>query len=293
MKEQILQAVEYYKKFGYSIQETAKKFNIDRKTLTKSLKEFGISTRIQTKEKFIGISEIVHNNKYDYSLVENFKYVKDKVKIICPIHGIFEQDVYSHKKGCGCPTCARKYVAKLKLKDKQDFLRKAREIHGNTYDYSKTIIINNLIKTIITCKIHGDFIQTPDKHRQGQGCPICYEERKGWSKTSWKSLIGNKDIAKFYILRCFNKNEEFIKIGRTKNTILKRYASKKEMPYNIEILKVIEDLDSDYIFDLEIKYKRNFKDFKYKPSIYFGGITECYNIVIKNEIICVDLTHQH
>ena len=293
MKTEISQAIEYYKTHAYSMQEVAKMFNIDRKTLSRNLKNLGIDTSIISKEKFILISQQIHNGKYNYSLVHNFNNVKEKVKIICPIHGEFEQDVYSHKKGCGCPKCAREYVAQIKIKDKQDFLNKVFQIHGNTYDYSKTIIKNNISKVIITCKIHGDFKQSPDKHKQGRGCPICAEEQKGWTKQAWKDMLKEGDIPKFYILRCYNSKEEFIKIGRTKNSILKRYNSKKTMPYKMEVLKIIEDLNSDNIFDLEIKYKQKYKDFKYKPSIYFAGITECYDISIKDEIIYVDLTHQH
>ena len=293
MKTEISQAIEYYKTHAYSMQEVAKMFNIDRKTLSRNLKNLGIDTSIISKEKFILISQQIHNGKYNYNLVHDFNNVKEKVKIICPIHGEFEQDIYSHKKGCGCPKCAREYVAQIKIKDKQDFLNKVFQVHGNTYDYSKTIIKNNTSKVTITCKIHGDFKQSPDKHKQGRGCPICAEEQKGWTKQAWKDMLKEGDIHKFYILRCYNDKEEFIKIGRTKNSILKRYNTKKSMPYKMEILKVIEDLNSDNIFDLEIKYKQKYKDFKYKPSIYFAGITECYDISIKDEIIYVDLTHQH
>lgn len=293
MKQNLLQAIEYYKTHAYSMQEVAKMFNIDRKTLSRNLKNLGINTSIISKQKFILISSQIHNSKYNYSLVHDFKNVKEKVKIICSLHGEFEQDVYSHKKGCGCPLCAREYVSKVRIKDKQDFLNKVYQIHGNTYDYSNTIIKNNTSKVIITCKIHGDFKQSPDKHKQGRGCPICAEEQKGWTKQAWKNMLKKEDIPKFYILRCYNDKEEFIKIGRTKNTILKRYNSKKTMPYTMEVLKTIENLNSDSIFDLEVKYKQKYKDFKYKPSIYFAGITECYDISIKDEIICVDLTNQY
>jgi len=51
--------------------------------------------KIQYIEKFIKI----HNNKYDYSLFKNFKNNKDKIKIICPIHGVFEQSISNHSRG--------------------------------------------------------------------------------------------------------------------------------------------------------------------------------------------------
>jgi hypothetical protein len=56
------------------------------------------------REKFIIKANIVHHNKYDYSLVE-YKNNKLKVKIICPIHGIFEQRPDSHLQGKSCKKC--------------------------------------------------------------------------------------------------------------------------------------------------------------------------------------------
>lgn len=57
------------------------------------------------KEKFIEKANAVHNGLYDYNEVD---YVNGhtKVKIICPIHGVFEQDPSSHLQGHGCPFCA-------------------------------------------------------------------------------------------------------------------------------------------------------------------------------------------
>jgi hypothetical protein len=57
-----------------------------------------------TKEIFIERSIKVHNNKYDYSLV-NFINTKNKVKIICSEHGVFEQTPDSHYRKRGCPKC--------------------------------------------------------------------------------------------------------------------------------------------------------------------------------------------
>lgn len=56
----------------------------------------------------------------------------------------------------------------------EDFIKKAKEVHGDKYDYSKTVYINKRTKVTITCPIHGDFLQNPHNHiRQHQGCPIC------------------------------------------------------------------------------------------------------------------------
>ena len=61
-------------------------------------------SEILTTKIFIEKSEIVHNYKFDYSLVE-YKNNKSKIKIICPIHGVFEQIPKVHMEGFGCKNC--------------------------------------------------------------------------------------------------------------------------------------------------------------------------------------------
>jgi hypothetical protein len=57
---------------------------------------------------FIEKAKIIHNNKYDYSLI-NYKNAKTKIKIICPEHGTFKQRPDCHLRGQGCPKCNGKY----------------------------------------------------------------------------------------------------------------------------------------------------------------------------------------
>ena len=54
--------------------------------------------------EWIERAKSVHGDKYDYSQT---KYVnqRTKVKIICPVHGLFEQNPNSHLRGCGCRLC--------------------------------------------------------------------------------------------------------------------------------------------------------------------------------------------
>jgi len=55
--------------------------------------------------KFISLSNIIHNNKYDYSLVR-YEGNNKNVEIICPAHGLFNQRPDNHTR-CGCPSCAK------------------------------------------------------------------------------------------------------------------------------------------------------------------------------------------
>jgi len=121
----------------------------------------------KTTEKFIKESKIIHENKYDYSLVE---YVgsESKVKIICPIHGIFEQTPRGHLYKYGCSKCAKNVKMTI-----ADFIKKANKVHSNKYDYSFAIYKNSKTNLNISCPIHGIFKQTPYRHLSGSKCPRC------------------------------------------------------------------------------------------------------------------------
>ena len=55
----------------------------------------------------------------------------------------------------------------------EEFIEKARSIHGDFYDYSKVEYVNNYTKVTITCSIHGEFQQKPVYHLGGSGCYEC------------------------------------------------------------------------------------------------------------------------
>ncbi len=55
----------------------------------------------------------------------------------------------------------------------EEFIIKSKAIHGDKYDYSKSIYSNSKQKLTITCPYHGDFEQTPGNHMHGFGCNRC------------------------------------------------------------------------------------------------------------------------
>ena len=109
----------------------------------------------------------LHGNKYDYSKV-NFKKKNDKIKIICPIHGEFITTPHIHLLGCECPKCAG-----TKKLTTEEFIERARKVHGDKYDYSKVEYVNSKTKVCIICPVHGEFWMTPNMHLYGQECPKC------------------------------------------------------------------------------------------------------------------------
>jgi len=130
-------------------------------------------------QSFIEKAKEIHGNKYDYSKV-NYISSKAKVTIICPIHGEFEQQPYSHIKGIGCSKCSGYHK-----KTTKDFIQEAKEVHGNIYDYSKVKYKNTHTKVTIICPKHGEFKQTPSSHLNGQGCSKC----SGLKKLTTKEFI--------------------------------------------------------------------------------------------------------
>ena len=55
----------------------------------------------------------------------------------------------------------------------EEFIQRAREVHGSQYDYDRTVYVATLNKIAITCPEHGDFEQRANNHLQGKGCPEC------------------------------------------------------------------------------------------------------------------------
>lgn len=130
-----------------------------------------------TTEEFIERARKVHGEKYDYSKVE-YTNNSTKVCIICPEHGKFWQAPNKHLSGQGCPFCRYMKTSNAVKKNKTQFIEEAKKKHGDKYDYSKVVYINNRAKVCIICHKHGEFWQRPYVHLRGQGCPKCGNEEK-------------------------------------------------------------------------------------------------------------------
>ena len=128
--------------------------------------------RVKPLKQFISDAKEKHGDKYDYSKVE-YVNLSTLIKIICPIHGEFEQNPYNHLMGQGCPECGNINGAEKRLKSTASFVNEAKKIHGDKYDYSKSIYTGYKSKLTIICKKHGEFEQDPNNHLHGCGCPKC------------------------------------------------------------------------------------------------------------------------
>lgn len=133
-------------------------------------------SKMLTTAEFIRRAKEKHGDKYTYDKTI-YKSFKDNVIVTCPIHGDFEINSHCHiSNGSGCPECAK--IAKgPKRLTTEEFIEKAKCIHGNTYDYSKVEYINASTKVCIICPKHGEFWMTPNKHLLGENCPNCAQSK--------------------------------------------------------------------------------------------------------------------
>ena len=142
-------------------------------------------TRRYDTRAFINAAEAVHGKgKFQYYMVE-YLSGHEKVAIICPKHGLFDQEASGHLSGDGCPKCD--YESRLIGID--EFIRRAQEIHADRYCYLRSEYVRYCDPITITCGIHGDFQQRVSSHLAGGGCQRC-----AWGPTSkkcadWLDLI--------------------------------------------------------------------------------------------------------
>lgn len=224
--------------------------------------------------------------KYNYNDCE---LDGDELKnILCRHHGYFRQSVHSHYQGHGCKKCSGNYQHSL-----EEYKESCAYKHNNFYDYSlvqeKDLGKNNMLNFL--CPLHGIFKQRQNAHLYGHGCNKCSLKKRsenlkinnrGWAYSRWiesAEKSKNFDSFKVYIIRCWNEEEEFYKIGKTFCTIENRFKRDRTMVnnYNYEIIYTEESNDGRYISELENNLLNQNNTEKYKPKIKFGGYSECFS----------------
>ena len=156
-----------------------------------------------SKKEFIERAMKKHNCRYDYS---NVNYVNNstKIKIVCFEHGEFWQIPVAHLNGQGCPKCGLEDSKRKNSLTRDEFIERSNVIHNNKYDYSHVVYKKSSEKVVILCLKHGSFLQTPNNHLSGHGCPICNESKL---EKEFSSLLKEKDIL-------FEEQKTFDWLGR-------------------------------------------------------------------------------
>jgi len=221
-----------------------------------------MSRRI-SQDKVIERFIVTHGNKYDYSKVE-YSNVDTKIVIICPDHGEFMQSPDKHRTGNGCPRCGDVAVRSILSDSTEDVVRKFKDVHGDRYNYDKVCYKNTDTKVIIGCKDHGEFLQTPYKHKLGQGCPKCANH--GFNPLHPAIL---------YYLKVVKDGITAYKIGITNKTVKERYNNTDLA--NITVLSTWEyEVGADAYNAEQTILELNKKDLYVGTPLLSDGNTELF-----------------
>lgn len=126
----------------------------------------------------------IYGSKYDYFKVK-YKSAIQRVEIKCETHGSFEVTPNDHLSGQGCPKCSHVNKIQKLSKSTDTFIKEAKSIHKDAYDYTITEYKNSYTSLSIICKLHGDFVINPRYHLKGQGCPKCKSTRASQIAIRW------------------------------------------------------------------------------------------------------------
>lgn len=217
----------------------------------------------------------IHQDTYDYSLFV-YKTMNTKSTIVCNDHGPFQRSMAEHiYSKAGCPGCSIKNMLKSRTGkfarwDTEKFISKAREIHGDLYDYKDVVYINAHTKVAIGCKVHGNWMIMPTGHIRGNGgmghgCPMCTSKMSAPEKRICKVLDAHNISYKyqhpfpdlrselnrvlfydFYLLD-YNIIIEYDGVQHTKNTTL--YPG-------LERRQVLDGIKNQYAIDNNIQLIR-------------------------------------
>lgn len=80
----------------------------------------------------------------------------------------------------------------MKKVTKEQFIERAKQVHGDKYDYSQVDYVSFTKHVTIICPKHGPFTQRPSKHLEGQTCPTCSYEYRGKKRRSNKEAFIEK-----------------------------------------------------------------------------------------------------
>lgn len=218
-------------------------------------------------EDFIRKANKVHEGKYLYDKAI-YTNSKSHLTITCKIHGDFTQAPSNHLAGQGCRVCGYEQASKSIRKDTEYFIRKAREVHGDLYDYSNSVYTDSNTKVSINCRIHGEFKQNPTAHVSClANCPKC--KPAGYISSSAGYL---------YIA----SNSFLTKIGITNKHPSKRILDiNRSGKLNFKLEEIFHFEDGNIALETETKILRTLHKSYEKCQTEFNGNSECfYNLPV-------------
>jgi ferredoxin-like protein FixX len=227
-----------------------------------------------TQQEFLQRCHKTHGDTYDYSITQ-YKTMRHKIKIICRLHGVFEQKPQDHVDGHGCKKCGKMVLAEKFSYSYDDFITKAKEKHGDKFSYPKENWNGYKSPMDMVCPTHGSFTQKPYCHVNSHGCQECGNEYQLLNSGTYSLNNIPKGYGYFYIIRFTNGVETFYKIGITKNISERFWSFGRHYKRQMFYLKYGKMSDMFYI---EYNIKDKLKTYLPPPEKSIGGGRyECFN----------------
>ena len=241
----------------------------------------------RVKEYFLRLISIRHPEKYLEVTFENFEYKSSLTytTATCKKHGDYKtKPNWIMSRGHHCEVCKSEGTGDRLRIDTNEFIKRARKRHGNTYDYSKTKYVSAKELVTITCRLHGDFQIVANYHSGDTcGCQICGIENGGYSRSDYRHSC--PDGAYVYVMSLIGNNEDFVKIGISKEPVIRSKGIEYGSGYQVSLLHTEFYEDAGVAWDMEKLLHKEFSDLSYLPINKFAGATECFNPSIQDEVI--------
>lgn len=149
-----------------------------------------------TFEIFVKKSNDIHGDTYSYNKNYGYHGCSVKIPIYCKKHGEFWQTPNEHLQGYGCPICGHKKAGLYRRMKVEEFIEKAKIVHGIKYNYENIKQLETLRSYIYPiCPKHGSFKIIAQYHLDGIGCPLCNESKL---ENQVRSVLEKKNIKYVY-----------------------------------------------------------------------------------------------
>ena len=122
--------------------------------------------------EFLGVLKDLHGDRYDFTDTKYVNY-KTRVTVRCKVHGKWLAYPAHLLNGSGCKKCANDVLAQAKRLTTDEYILKAKLVHGDTYLYDYIDYKNMRTKIRVVCKKHGEWETSPNSFLTGSGCPKC------------------------------------------------------------------------------------------------------------------------
>lgn len=221
----------------------------------------GLEKRVLSFSDFVARAKAVHGNNFTYH-EDTYTSATSATKVTCDVHGDFWQQANSHYGGRGCNLCGIQLTGEKTTKSLHDFIMDARSKHGDTYEYSDVEYTNSQRKVLITCRKHGNFLQSPSKHLNGRGCPSCSKTGFQRNKSGFLYLLSSGDITK---------------VGVTNHNVSTRLKElKRKSGIEFSIINTWFFKDAYKCAEVELEILNRLRDNYSTIHHRFGGSTECF-----------------